>query len=232
MSPTGPRVLVVDDEPEILLALKTNLGRRGYDVVTAATGEEALAAYERSRPELIVLDLALPGIDGLEVIRRVRAEAATPILVLSARENEPEKIEALDLGADDYVTKPFGLGELLARVRVALRHGASRAGGESTIVQAGPIVIDLERRLVTVEEREVHLTPIEWGLLRVLAEHPNKVFTHRMLLHRVWGPQYGSEGHYLHVHVANLRRKIEPDPGAPRHLVTEPGVGYRFRIDV
>jgi two-component system KDP operon response regulator KdpE len=231
MSPPGPRVLVVDDEPEILLALRTNLGRRGYDVVTAATGEEALTEFERARPELIVLDLALPGIDGLEVIRRVRTEAATPILVLSARENEPEKIEALDLGADDYVTKPFGLGELLARVRVALRHGAGRASGAPSTVQAGPIAVDLERRIVTLEGREVHLTPIEWGLLRVLAEHPNRVFTHRMLLHRVWGPQYGSEGHYLHVHVANLRRKIEPDPSAPRHLITEPGVGYRLRTD-
>jgi two-component system KDP operon response regulator KdpE len=231
MSPAGPRVLVVDDEPEILLALKSNLGRRGYEVVTAATGEEALAAYERARPELIVLDLALPGIDGLEVIRRVRAEAATPIVVLSALEDEPDKIEALDLGADDYVTKPFGLGELLARVRAALRRGAGRAGGEPTVVQAGPIAVDLERRLVTVDGREVHLTPIEWGILRVVAEHPGKVFTHRMLLHRVWGPQYGSEGHYLHVHVANLRRKIEPDPAAPRYLVTEPGVGYRLRVD-
>ena len=227
----GARVLVVDDEPAIRLALRANLGRRGYQVATAASGEEALAAYWQSRPELIVLDLALPGIDGLEVIRRVRAEGGTPILVLSAREGEPDKIAALDLGADDYVTKPFAIGELLARVRVALRHGAGRSGPESAVVRAGPLVVDLERRLVTLDGREVHLTPIEWGVLRVLAEQPGRVFTQRTLLHRVWGPEHAAEGHYLHVHVANLRRKVEPDPAAPRHLVTEPGVGYRLRAD-
>ncbi|HZQ99811.1 MAG TPA: response regulator transcription factor [Chloroflexota bacterium] len=231
MSSPGARILVVDDEPEILRWLGTSLGHRGFDVVTAESGREALEQFGRRRPDLIVLDLALPDVDGLEVIRRVRAEAPTPIVVLSVQDAEPTKIEALDLGADDYVTKPFGMGELLARVRVALRHAAGRSAGADPTIEAGPIVIDVERRLVTVAGREVRLTPIEYDLLRALAEHPNRVFTRRMLLQRVWGPDFTADAHYLHVHVANLRRKIEPDPSAPRYLLTEPGVGYRLSTD-
>lgn len=231
MTGPGARVLVVDDEPEIRRALRTSLRNSGFDVQAAESGEDALELFARRRPDLVVLDLGLPGIDGIEVIRRIRAEAPTPIVVLSVRDEEPTKIAALDLGADDYVTKPFGVGELLARVRVALRHAAGRAPGEAATIAAGPIAIDLERRAVAVEGREVHLTPIEYDLLRTLAERPNRVFTHRMLLQRVWGPTHGTEGHYLHVHVANLRRKIEPEPRHPRYLLTEPGVGYRLSAD-
>jgi two-component system KDP operon response regulator KdpE len=231
MTAPGARILVVDDEVEILRSLRTNLGHRGFEVVTAETGEEALELFGRRRPDLVILDLGLPDVDGLEVIRRVRAASATPIVVLSAWENERDKIEALDLGADDYVTKPFAMGELLARIRVGLRHGAGRAGPADAPLAAGPFAIDVERRQVTISGRDVRLTPIEYDLLRTLAEQPGRVFTHRMLLQRVWGPEYAHEGHYLHVHVGNLRRKIEPDPRAPRYLLTEPGVGYRLRVD-
>lgn len=226
--PPGARILVVDDEPEILRALRTNLARHGFDVATAETGEAALATYARHRPDLVVLDLGLPGMEGLEVIRRVRAAAATPIIVLSVRDAELDKVAALDLGADDYVTKPFGIDELLARVRVALRHLARPPAGAAAVFHTRDLKVDLERRRVTVGGAPVHLTPTEYELLKVFIAHPNKVLTHRWLLQHVWGPQYGSEGHYLHVYVANLRKKLEADPQNPRYLFTEPGVGYRL----
>jgi two-component system KDP operon response regulator KdpE len=222
----------VDDDRQILRALRTNLAAHGYQVQTAEGGEEALDTFARQRPDLIVLDLGLPGIDGAEVIQRVREQTQTPIVVLSARGEEREKVRALDLGADDYLTKPFGVDELLARVRVALRHAAHPVSGTAPVFRAGDLEVDLERRRVAVRGQEVHLRPTEYELLKTFIAHPNKVLTHRWLLQHVWGPQYGSEGHYLHVYVAGLRKKLEADPQRPRHIVTEPGVGYRFKADL
>jgi two-component system KDP operon response regulator KdpE len=231
MSSGGARVLVVDDDAQILRALRTNLAARGYQVHAAETGEQALDLFGRHRPDLLLLDLGLPGIDGLEVIRRVREQSQAPIVVLSARGEEREKVRALDLGADDYLTKPFGVDELLARLRVALRHAARPARGTAAVFRAGDLEVDLERRRVTARGQEVHLSPTEYELLKVFIANPDKVLTHRWLLQHVWGPQYGDEGHYLHVYVAGLRKKLEADPQRPRHLLTEPGVGYRFRVE-
>lgn len=226
--PTGARVLVVDDEPAILRAVRTIMARYGFDVETAENGREALDLYASCHPDLILLDLGLPGMDGLEVIRAVRTHASTPIIVLSVRGAERDKVAALDLGADDYLTKPFGVEELLARIRVALRHAAGPARGSAAVFRAGELEVDLEHRRVAVSGDEIHLTPTEYELLKAFIAHPNKVLTDGMLLRQVWGPEYGSEGHYLHVYVARLRKKLEADPRSPRHLVTEPGVGYRF----
>jgi two-component system KDP operon response regulator KdpE len=228
---TGARILVVEDDPGILRALKTNLSRHGFEVETAETGGQALDSYSLRPPDLILLDLGLPDLDGTAVIREVRARANTPIVVLSVRGGEHDKVAALDLGADDYLTKPFGVEELLARVRVALRHAARPASGTAAVFKAGDLEVDLERRRVRVGDEEVHLTPTEYGLLKALISQPDKVLTDRMLLQAVWGPEYGSEAHYLHVYVARLRRKIEKDPQRPRYLLTEPGVGYRLRTD-
>ena len=225
---TGARVLVVEDDPGILRALKTNLTRHGFDVETAETGAEALDAYSRRRPDLILLDLGLPDVDGTVVIQEVRARANTPIVVLSVRGAERDKVTALDLGADDYLTKPFGVEELLARVRVALRHAVGAARGTAAVFNIGELEVDIERRRVRVGGEEVHLTPTEYDLLKAFISQPDKVLTDRMLLRAVWGPEYGSEAHYLHVYVARLRRKIEKDPQRPRYLLTEPGVGYRL----
>ena len=225
---TGARVLVVEDDPGILRALKTNLTRHGFDVETAETGAEALDAYSRRRPDLILLDLGLPDVDGTVVIQEVRARANTPIVVLSVRGAERDKVTALDLGADDYLTKPFGVEELLARVRVALRHAVGAARGTAAVFNTGELEVDIERRRVRVGGEEVHLTPTEYDLLKAFISQPDKVLTDRMLLRAVWGPEYGSEAHYLHVYVARLRRKIEKDPQSPRYLLTEPGVGYRL----
>ncbi len=225
---TGARVLVVEDDPGILRALKTNLTRHGFDVETAETGTEALDAYSRRRPDLILLDLGLPDVDGTVVIQEVRARANTPIVVLSVRGAERDKVTALDLGADDYLTKPFGVEELLARVRVALRHAIGAARGTAAVFNTGELEVDIERRRVRVGGEEVHLTPTEYDLLKAFISQPDKVLTDRMLLRAVWGPEYGSEAHYLHVYVARLRRKIEKDPQSPRYLLTEPGVGYRL----
>jgi two-component system KDP operon response regulator KdpE len=197
-------------------------------VETAETGAEALDAYARRRPDLILLDLGLPDIDGTVVIQEVRARANTPIVVLSVRGAEGDKVTALDLGADDYLTKPFGVEELLARVRVALRHAVGAAAGTTAVFKTGDLEVDIERRRVRVGEEEVHLTPTEYDLLKAFIIQPDKVLTDRMLLRAVWGPEYGSEAHYLHVYVARLRRKIEKDPQSPRYLLTEPGVGYRL----
>ena len=222
-------ILVVDDDPGILKAVRTNLARHGYRVETAAAGRDALESHARLRPDLILLDLGLPDIDGTEVIRSVREESRTPIVVLSVRGGERDKVAALDLGADDYLTKPFGVEELLARVRVALRH-ATRPEA-LLVVRAGDLEIDVERRRVRVSGEDIHLTPTEFSLLAVLARHAGRVMTDRMLLQDVWGPEYGSEAHYLHVYMARLRKKIEHDPQQPRHLMTEPGVGYRLVTD-
>ena len=211
--------------------LRTNLRGHGFQVETAENAGEAKASYDRRVPDLVLLDLTLPDRDGFEVVRHIRAHSATPIIVLSARGGERDKVDALDLGADDYMTKPFGIDELLARIRVALRHLARPRAGTERRVRTGDLVVDLERREVTVGGREMHLTPTEYDLLKVLLTNPNKVLTDRMLLQQVWGPDYGDESHYLHVYVARLRRKIEADPQAPKHIITEPGVGYRLRSE-
>jgi two-component system KDP operon response regulator KdpE len=221
----GTRVLIVDDEPAILRTVRANLGRRGFDVAVATSGEEAIAQADRQ--DLIVLDLGLPDRDGLEVIRAIRARSKTPIIVLSVRDSEREKVRALDLGADDYLTKPFGVEELVARVRVALRH-ADRPEETDDVFRTGGLVVDLGRRRVLVDDEEVRLTPTEYALLVALVRNPDRVVTDARLLQQVWGPEYGDEDHYLHVYVARLRKKIERDPQNPRYLRTEPGVGYRL----
>lgn len=226
----GARILVVDDEPQILRSLRTTLAAHGYDVQTAATGEEALAAVEGRLPDLVVLDLVLPGLSGLEVCRRLRARSSLPILVLSARGDERDKVAALDLGADDYLTTPFGVNELLARIRAALRRAAG-ARGPSAVVEAGELRVDFDRRHVTLDGGEVRLTPTEFDLLKVLVANAGRVLTHGYLLRTVWGPEYEGESQVLRVFIGQLRRKVERDPARPRQIVTEPGVGYRFRID-
>jgi two-component system KDP operon response regulator KdpE len=227
MSSSAARVLVVDDEPHIVRGLKIILRSAGYAVESAETMAEALAALASRPPDALVLDLVLPDGSGVELCKEVRRWSALPILVLSAVGDEREKVRALDAGADDYVTKPFGTDELLARLRALLRRSAD-AGG-SPLVSIGELVIDLQDRRVTRGGEEVHLTPIELDLLRVLATHHGRLVTHRQLLREVWGPAYGEETHYLRVHVAHIRAKLEDDPSRPRYLVTEPGVGYRLR---
>ena len=222
---TRPLVLVVDDEPQILRALQTNLRGAGYDVATATTAEEALATAAMRPPDAVVLDLVLPDGSGIDVARELRSWSAAPILVLSVVGDEAEKVAALDAGADDYVEKPFGIDELLARLRALLR----RAGPSTEpVLEVGELVIDLEKRLVTVGGRRVQLTPNEFELLRVLAQNEGKLMTHPTILREVWGPAYGTESHYLHVYVSQLRRKLEDDPSRPRYLLTEPGAGYRL----
>lgn len=231
MRPNGARILLVDDEPAIVRVVRPILAHHGFQVDAVGTAAEALAAHGTRPPDLILLDLGLPDADGLDVIRSIREQSDTPIVVLSVRGAEREKVAALDVGADDFLTKPFGADELVARVRVALRHAARPRSGAAAIVRAGDIEVDLERRLVSVGGQDVHLTPTEYDLLKALAQHPNKVLTSRMLLQRVWGAEYGAEDHYLHVYATRLRKKIEADPQAPRYLITEPGVGYRLLAD-
>jgi two-component system, OmpR family, KDP operon response regulator KdpE len=223
---SAQRVLVVDDEPQIVRGLKVILREGGYEVEVAETKEEALAALSNRPPDAMVLDLVLPDGSGVEVCREVRTWSNVPILVLSAVGDEREKVRALDAGADDYVTKPFGTEELLARLRAVLRRG-SEEGGEPK-VSIGDLEIDLAGRSVRRNGSEVHLTPIEFDLLRVLATHRGKLVTQRQLLHEVWGPGYEMETHYLRVHVAHIRSKLEPEPSRPRYLITEPGIGYRL----
>jgi two-component system, OmpR family, KDP operon response regulator KdpE len=225
---SGARVLAVDDEPAILRAVRSMLAGHGFQVATAETGAEALAHYRRHHPDLVLLDLGLPDLDGLEVIRQIREEVSTPIIVLSVRGGERDKVAALDLGADDYLTKPFGVDELLARVRVALRHAARPSSGAEAIFRTGDLAVDLARRTVGVRGEEIHLSRTEFELMKAFITHPNKVLTDRMLLQQVWGAEYGSEEHYLHVYVARLRKKLEADPRTPRYLLTVPGVGYRL----
>ena len=221
----GPRVLVVDDEPQILRALQMKLSGEGYDVETARTAQEALVAAAARPPEAVILDLLLPDGRGTDVCRELRAWTAVPILVLSAVGEEGEKIAALDAGADDYVTKPFSVEELLARLRAALRRTAA---SPEPVLEIGALRIDLEKRLVSTAGKPVSLTPTEYDLLRLFAQNEGKLLTHPMILRQVWGPAYGEESNYLHVYVSHLRRKIEPDPARPRYLLTEPGVGYRL----
>jgi two-component system KDP operon response regulator KdpE len=226
---SNERVLVVDDEQPIRRFLRVTLTSQAYTVIEAASGQEALSGAATQKPDIIILDLGLPDIDGVEVTRLLRQWTQIPIIILSVRGSESEKIAALDAGADDYLTKPFGVGELLARLRAALRRTAQTAN--EPVFTSGNLKVDLARRLVTVSGREVQLTPTEYGLLRMLITHAGKVLTHRHLLHEVWGAEYGEEFHMLHVNISNLRRKIEPDPARPQFIITEPGVGYRLRAD-
>jgi len=221
------RVLVIDDEAPILRALRINLTARQYEVAVATDGASGLAAMARERPDVLILDLGLPDMDGTEVIKGVRGWTSTPIIVLSAWGQESAKVAALDAGADDYVTKPFGMDELLARLRAAVRR-ASPAPDEP-VVTTPDFTVDLADKRVTRDDADVRLTPTEWQLLEVLVRNADRLVTQRQLLQEVWGPEYQTEGNYLRVYVAQLRRKLEPDPSRPRHLLTEPGMGYRFR---
>ena len=227
MTAHATRVLVVDDEPEIVRGLRIVLRDAGYAVEAASTKAEALTSLATRPPEALVLDLVLPDGDGVSVCKEIRSWSKLPILVLSAVGDEREKVRALDAGADDYVTKPFGTDELLARLRAVLRRAPD--AGHSAQIEIDGLLIDLEDRKVLRDGQEVHLTPIEFDLLRVLAQHPGRLVTQRQLLQEVWGPQYVDESHYLRVHVAHIRGKIERDPSRPRYLITEPGVGYRLR---
>ena len=229
MNETGARVLVVDDEPAIRRFLRVSLGAHGYAVFEADGGQAALSAVVSDRPDLVILDLGLPDMDGVEVTRLLREWTHLPILILSVRGREDDKIAALDAGADDYLTKPFGVGELLARMRVALRRAAQ--SGDQPLFSSGDLVVDLALRVVTVAGCEIQLTPTEYDLLRVLVTNAGKVLTHHQLLRQVWGMGYEQEMHMLRVNISNLRRKIEPDPTRPRYILTEPGVGYRLWAD-
>jgi two-component system KDP operon response regulator KdpE len=226
---TPPRVLVVDDEPAIRRFLRTSFRTEGYEVLEEATGEGALAEIRRREPDLVMLDLGLPGIDGLEVIRQLRnAGSVVPIIVLTVRADEAGKVQALDLGADDYVTKPFGVDELLARFRAALRHRLQQEG-EKPLFHSGDLTVDLVRRIVRVRGQDVKLSPREYNILRLLIHHAGKVLTHRMILKDVWGSD--TDVQYLRIYIRQLRQKIEPDPERPTHILTETGVGYRLRVD-
>jgi two-component system KDP operon response regulator KdpE len=222
------RVLVVDDDQPLARALAINLKAHGYDVTVAHDGRTALTEVTRAHPAVVVLDLGLPDVDGIEVLAGIRGWSATPVIVLSARSTSAEKVEALDAGADDYVTKPFGMEELLARIRAAVRRATPATSDALDVVTTDHFVVDLAAHRVLRGEDTVRLTPTEWSVLELLVRHPGKLVPHRQLLMEVWGPAYEHETHYLRVYLAQLRRKLEPDPAHPRYLITEPGVGYRF----
>ncbi len=224
-------ILIVEDDPQIRRFLRATLTAEGYLYHEALTAEEGVRQVKARRPDLILLDLGLPDHDGLDVIRDVRAEGQTPIVVLSARGQENDKIAALDLGADDYVAKPFGVGELLARIRAALRRATAAAMPEGPALHFGRVEVDLDKRLVRVAGEDVHLTPNEYRLLQILLKYPGKVVTQRQLLNEVWGPNHVEQAQYLRVYIAQLRRKLESDPARPKHLQTEPGIGYRLVIE-
>ncbi len=221
------RVLVVDDDPTILRTLRINLRARGLDVVAVTTGRAALSSVAEEVPDLVILDLGLPDLDGVEVLRTLRRTSAVPVIVLSARHDSDDKVEALDEGADDYVTKPFGMDELMARVRAAIRRGGADLAGLPPFEASG-FTLDFGTRTATRDGHEVRLTPTEWRLLAELARHSGRVVTHEALLKSAWGPAYGRESNYLRVYASQIRRKLEPDPSSPRHLLTEPGIGYRL----
>ncbi|MET9232701.1 response regulator [Lentzea sp. NPDC003310] len=223
------KVLVVDDEPQIVRALRINLAARGYEVLTAPDGATALRLAADGRPDVVVLDLGLPDMDGTDVIAGLRGWTSLPIIVLSARTDSADKVDALDAGADDYVTKPFGMDELLARLRAAVRRSAVTGPEDEPVVRTASFTVDLAAKRVLRDDVEVHLTPTEWGLLEVLARNAGKLVAQKQLLRDVWGPAYEKETHYLRVYLAQLRRKLEPEPARPRHLLTEAGMGYRFQ---
>ncbi len=223
-------IIIVEDEAQIRRFLRTTLTAEGYHVFEAETGKQGLTEAATRKPDLIILDLGLPDMDGVEVVKGVRAWTTVPILILSARAQESDKISALDAGADDYLVKPFGVGELLARIRVALRHVTSVATGEEGIFSVDELNVDMVNRKVTVGGAEVHLTPLEYRLLTVLVKHAGKVLTHQLLLKEVWGPNYVERAHYLRIYMGTLRHKLEKDPARPRFLLTEVGVGYRLAV--
>lgn len=225
----GPLVLVVEDEPPLRRFLRTSLRTNGFRLIEAGTAEQALSAMKENRPELLLLDLGLPDADGIDLTKRLREWTETPIVVISARGREEDKVRAFEAGADDYLTKPFGVKELLARMRVALKHAANDAAKMPSALEFGRLKIDVEARLVTVGGREVHLTPTEYKCLVLLARHAGKVLTHEKILREVWGPASAGETHYVRVRMAELRKKLELDPAHPRILMTEPGIGYRLK---
>jgi len=228
----SPVILVIEDDLQMRRFLRATLMDNGYNYLDATTAQDGLRQVGLQHPDLIILDLGLPDLDGLEVTRRLREWTSTPIIVLSARNQERDKVDALDAGADDYLTKPFGTSELLARLRVALRHALKAAqGSDDPIFTSSDLRVDLAHRQVFVGEQEIHLTPIEYKLLLVLVQHAGKVITRKQLLHDVWGPSYVDEMHYLRVYMGQLRHKLEADPTRPRHLITEPGVGYRLKVE-
>lgn len=226
MEDKGVRILIIDDEIQIRKLLRVALTGHGYEVAEASSGQEGLNEAALYRPDIIVLDLGLPDMDGLEVVHRLREWSKTPVIILSVKEQESVKIAALDAGADDYLTKPFGMGELLARIRAAMRHIAG--GGDEPVLSFAELVIDLAHRRVSVGGQEIKLSPTEYDLMKNLALNAGKVLTHKHLLRSIWGPSYENDTHYLRVYIGQLRRKIEDDPSHPRHIVTEPGVGYRL----
>ncbi|MFN8372188.1 MAG: response regulator [Anaerolineae bacterium] len=229
---SGQLVLVIEDDPQIRRFLRTTLPGNGYRILEATTAHDGIRLLGLQHPDLVILDLGLPDIDGLDVTRQLREWTTTPILVLSARDQEQDKIMALDAGADDYLTKPFAIGELLARMRVALRHALREAQGtEDPIFMLGDVRIDFSKRQVFVKDMEIHLTPIEYKIMTILARYAGKVVTQRQLLKEVWGPNYTTENHYLRIYMSQLRHKLETDPARPQYLITEPGVGYRLKVD-
>lgn len=231
MTSERPVVVVIEDEPQIRRFLRTSLDTQGFTVHEAETGRQGLVECATRRPEIVILDLGLPDMDGVGVIRELREWSEVPVVVLSARSQETDKVAALEAGADDYVVKPFGMGELVARLRVALRHSAAVGAEAQSVFRAGELEVDLVNRRVRRAGADVHLTPTEYRLLVVLVKHPGKVLTQRFLLKEVWGPGYAESAHYLRIYMANLRKKLEADPAQPRHLLTETGVGYRFNAD-
>jgi two-component system, OmpR family, KDP operon response regulator KdpE len=231
MTQANPVIVVIEDDPAIRLFLRTGLGAHGFKVFEADRGQQGIIEAGVRKPDLVILDLGLPDMDGVDVIKAIRAWSAMPIIILSARSTEQHKIEALDAGADDYLTKPFGLGELLARIRVAMRHSiCNPAQDQSGVFTTGAMKIDLVKRRVVVDEKEIHLTPIQYRLLSVLIKNAGKVLTHQYLLKEVWGPSYRDNSHYLRIYMSQLRQKLEIDPAQPQYLLTESGVGYRLKI--
>jgi len=226
MTDKGLRILVIDDEPQIRKLLRVSLSAHGYEIDEAATGEEGINRLAIFKPDLAIVDLGLPDMDGKAVVKAIREWSQTPLVVLTARDQEQEKIEALDAGADDYVTKPFSVGELMARMRVSFRRAATAEN--EPVINCGDLVVDLLQRRVTVAEKEIKLTPTEYELIKVLAQHRGRVLTHRQLLKAVWGTAYNEDTHYIRVYIGQLRRKIEANPTQPRHIITESGVGYRL----
>jgi two-component system, OmpR family, KDP operon response regulator KdpE len=229
--PDKSLILIIEDDPAIRDFLRTDLANAGYRLIEAISGEEALERAERKPPDLVILDLGLPDMDGQVVLQKLREWLKAPIIILSARNQESQKVTALDSGADDYLTKPFSTAELLARIRVALRHSESGSGGKSPVFEHGTLKVDLAAHRVFVRGNETHLTPIEYGLLTALIRNAGRVLTHRQLLTGIWGPERAQDTHYLRVFMAGLRRKIEDDPAQPRYLLTEQGVGYRFSVE-
>jgi len=231
MTQANPVIVVIEDDPAIRLFLRTGLGAHGFKVFEADRGKQGIIEAGVCKPDLIILDLGLPDMDGVDVIKTIREWSVMPIIILSARSTEQHKIDALDAGADDYLTKPFGLGELLARIRVAMRHSVSSPEQDhSGVFTSGDLKVDLLRRQIFVGDREVHLTPIQYRLLSVLIKNAGKVLTHQYLLKEVWGPSYRDNSHYLRIYMSQLRQKLETDPAQPQYLLTESGIGYRFKV--